>query len=68
MPSKTQKIIHPDFDVSLLEANLMLSVEDRIKMHDEALTVALEFKKAGELFYREQKKTLARPSSEHGDR
>lgn len=68
MTSRDHKNITPDFDISLLEANLELSIEDRIRTHDEALEVALEFKRAGEQFYRDQKIAVTETSLNHVDR
>jgi hypothetical protein len=42
-----------DFDESLLEANLEMTVEERILAHDAALEVAKEFEKAGQVIYGE---------------
>ncbi len=38
----------PDFDDSLLETNLNMSIEKRLETHDAALEVAREFEKAGQ--------------------
>jgi hypothetical protein len=41
-----------DFDESLLEQNLQMTLEERLIAHDSALEVALEFKRAGRELYR----------------
>ena len=53
-----------DFDPSLLEINLKMSVEDRLRTHDEALEVALEFEKAGRGFYSKKDEDESRASNQ----
>jgi len=55
----------PDFDESLLEQNLLLTVEQRLVTHDSALEVALEFKKAGQILYANQNLLAAEDMSDH---
>jgi len=38
-------------DLSLVDCNLRLSVEDRLMQHDAALEVVQEFRRAGTAFY-----------------
>lgn len=54
-----------DFDESLLEENLKLTVEQRLVAHDAALEVALEFKRAGQELYQNRNLLAAEDSSDH---
>jgi len=46
-----QRAINYGIDISLLEANLSKSVEERADQHDAALQLALELRKAGRIRY-----------------
>jgi len=54
-----------DFDESLLEANLKKTLEQRIAMHDAALQVAFEFKKAGKKLYKVHNKIVQKSIKSH---
>jgi hypothetical protein len=56
-----------DFDESLLEQNLRLTVEERLIAHDSALEVAMEFKRAGREFYENKNVFELKESSNHGE-
>jgi hypothetical protein len=49
--NKSDQKMSSDFDESLLEANIEMTVEERVLAHDAALEVAKEFEKAGEVIY-----------------
>mgnify|MGYP001565700519 CR=1 FL=1 len=55
MPTPPSKNPFPDFDVSLLETNLGLTVQERLLAHDAALEVVLELRRVGEMLREEQK-------------
>lgn len=46
-----QRAIDYGIDISLLQANLELSVAERAERHDAALQLALELRKAGQARY-----------------
>jgi hypothetical protein len=57
----------PDFDTSLLEQNLQLTIEERLFAHDSALEVALEFKRAGQELYQGKNALDREDASLHGE-
>lgn len=65
MNTPLTKPFPPDFDESLLEQNLLMTVEQRLIAHDSALEVALEFKKAGQIFYGNQNLLAAEDRGGH---
>ena len=56
-----------DFDESLLEQNLQLTIEERLIAHDSALEVALEFKRAGQAFYGHKNILEEEELNDHGE-